>query len=150
MDTQPLTFPVSLEWPGGKRVLASVHGKETIEIATPPEFGSGIEHVWSPEDFLVAATASCFAVTLVAIAERSRVPLLGLAVDAVGVVGGTDGQIGFREIELPVVIETDPAHVEAARKAAERAERYCLIANALSIPVHLDLTVQAVEPAHSR
>jgi peroxiredoxin-like protein len=147
MEASPFTFPVALEWAGGKRVRAHVEGKQTIEIATPPEFGSGIEGVWSPEDFLVAAAASCFAVTLIAISERSRVPLLGLAVDGVGVVGSSDGKNrDFSEIVLPVVIETDGKHVEAARKAAERAERYCLVGNALSIPVRLELTVLAVEP----
>jgi len=143
MESTDLTFPVSIDWCGGKRVRARVDGKDAIEIATPPEFGSGIEGVWSPEDFLVAAAASCFAVTLVSIADRSRVPLLGLAVDGVGVVGR---KTGFEKIALLVAIETGEPHVAAARKAADRAERHCLVGNALAVPVEVDVTVLAADP----
>jgi len=147
MDTtDAFFFPVRLTWTGGKRVLADVDGKDPIEIATPPEFESGIEGVWSPEDFLVAAAASCFAVTLVAIAGRSRVPVSGLGVEGVGRVGKRDdGRFGFIDVTLRVEIETDETHVEGAHRAAERAERHCLVSGALAIPVRLDVTVRAVD-----
>ena len=54
----------------GKHVLASAPGKPSIEIATPREFNGIDPDRWSPEDFLVAAVASCYAVTLIAIANR--------------------------------------------------------------------------------
>jgi organic hydroperoxide reductase OsmC/OhrA len=63
---------VSIEWIDGKHVRAHVVGKAPIEIATPPEFKGEHPDVWSPEDFLVAAAASCFAVTFVA--SRSTCP----------------------------------------------------------------------------
>ena len=63
-------FPLEIVWPGEKRVIASVPGKPSIEIATPPESNGIHPDRWSPEDFLVAAVASCYAVTLIAIANR--------------------------------------------------------------------------------
>jgi organic hydroperoxide reductase OsmC/OhrA len=80
-------FPVSTQWIEGRRVLASVDGKDGIEIATPPEFKGTDVGVWSPEDFLVAAAASCFVVTLLAVAERRGIPVRDVAVDAVGRMG---------------------------------------------------------------
>jgi organic hydroperoxide reductase OsmC/OhrA len=57
-------FPLTVEWLGGRRVAAGVEGKETVEIAPPPVFRGSDPTAWSTEDFLVAAAASCLAVTL--------------------------------------------------------------------------------------
>ncbi|HSC91955.1 MAG TPA: OsmC family protein [Gaiellaceae bacterium] len=137
-------FPVAVRWAGGKRVAASVAGKPALEVATPPEFRSEIEGVWSPEDALVAAAATCYAVTLVAVCERAGVPLRDQSVDAVGVMGGReDGTFGFTAIELAATIETEPGHEGAMRAAAEQAESGCFVSQALSIPVRLALDVRA-------
>ena len=67
-------FPLSIRWLSGRRTVASVHGKDDLEIATPPEFNGGVDGVWSPEDLLVASIGSCFTVTLLAVAERRGIP----------------------------------------------------------------------------
>ncbi len=137
-------FPVALEWPGGRRVVAHAEGKPPVEIATPPEFRDGIEGVWSPEDLLVAATASCFMVTFVAAAARRELELADLEVEAVGRLGRRDdGTFGFTAIDLRVEIETAPGQVEEMHEAARAAESGCLVAAALSVPVELDLRVHA-------
>lgn len=135
-------FPVSVEWNGGRLTTATVPGKEPLEVATPPEFKGGIEGVWSPEDMLVGATASCFAVTLVAIAERRDVPLHALSVDGTGFIERHDRGFGFVVIELHATIETDPGSVEAVEKAALAAKDGCLVGMALDTPVHLELDVR--------
>jgi len=149
MQADDLVFPVVVEWlRDGKFVRAHIAGKETIDIATPPQFDGGREGVWSPEDFLVAATASCFAVTLVGIAAKSRVPLHELSVDGVGIVGPReDGKVSFRAVELDVAIETDEGHVDAARKAADRAERHCLVGLSLAVPVRVSTAVRTAAAA---
>jgi len=148
MESANYLFPVRVEWPGdGKRVLATVGGKEPIEIATPPEFEGGIPGVWSPEEFFVASAASCFAVTLVGIAAKSRVPLYALSVDGVGIVGrrDEDGKVAFLEVELGVAVETDEEHVANIRKAADRAERYCLVGLSIAVPVRVYATVNVTQ-----
>jgi peroxiredoxin-like protein len=141
-------FPVSVVWLGDKRVHAHVTGKQPIEIATPPEFGGDDPATWSPEDFLVAAAASCYSVTLVAIAGRRQIPLYDLTVEAAGRLGALeDGRFGFRAIELNVQIETEVGQIAAVRKAAERAEHGCFVSLALGIPVKVELDVRAREPA---
>jgi organic hydroperoxide reductase OsmC/OhrA len=100
-------FPVSIHWLSGRLTEATVAGKPDLQVATPPEFRGGIEGVWSPEDLLVAAAASCYAVTLVAVAERRKVPLLRLDVRGTGhVTQRDDGRFGFVAIELEVSLET--------------------------------------------
>jgi organic hydroperoxide reductase OsmC/OhrA len=141
-------FPVSIRWRGGRLARADVEGTESLEIATPPEFRGGLEGFWSPEAMLVAATASCFALTLAAVAERRQTPLLDVSIGAAGHMGRRqEGRLGFTVIELSAVIDTVPGCEEAVEAAARAAEEHCLIAQALDVPVHIALEVTAAAVA---
>jgi organic hydroperoxide reductase OsmC/OhrA len=136
-------FPLSVRWIAGRRTVAAVPGKDDLEVASPPEFKGGVEGVWSPEDLLVASVASCFAVTLVAVAEHRAVPLRGLEVGASGrVTQRNDGRFGFTEVVLEVELSTDPGFEADVAEAAEAAERGCLVTASLDFPVRLDLHVR--------
>jgi organic hydroperoxide reductase OsmC/OhrA len=63
-------FPLTVDWLGERRVGASVEGKPTIEITPTPVFRGTDPTTWSPEDFLVAAAASCLAVTFTSLRPR--------------------------------------------------------------------------------
>jgi hypothetical protein len=84
-------FPLSVEWVGGRRVVARAEGKPAIEIATPPVFRGTDPSVWSPEEFLVAAAASCLAVTFAGLAARDGLAYTKLKVDGDGFVGWPTG-----------------------------------------------------------
>ncbi|HXV96683.1 MAG TPA: OsmC family protein [Gaiellaceae bacterium] len=134
-----LRFPASIEWRGGRLTRASSPGKPSLDVATPPEFKGGVPGVWSPEDLLVAAVGSCFAVTLVAVAERSGVELTVLDVDGVGhIERAADGRFRFTVIELDVEVEADadPGRLE---RLAAKAEQVCIVSLALDVPVHVRL-----------
>ena len=89
-------FPVSVGWLGERRVAASVHGKSPIEISPPPVFRGTDPTAWSPEDFFVAAAASCLAVTFTGLAGRAGLTYTSLNVDADGTAGQRpDGRFGF-------------------------------------------------------
>jgi organic hydroperoxide reductase OsmC/OhrA len=139
-------FPVEVHWLEGRLTLASVEGKPDLDVATPPEFKHGIPGVWSPEDLLVASAAACYAVTLVAIAERRGVPVRDLGISARGTVGQrSEGPLAFTGIELDVELVTGAGYEEEARDAGEAAERSCLIAASLDVPIQLALTVRAAQ-----
>jgi organic hydroperoxide reductase OsmC/OhrA len=145
-------FPAGVEWEGGSMTVASVPGKQDLDVATPPEFGGEAEGAWSPEDLLVASAASCFAVTLAAVVRHRAIPLLSLRVEGNGHVGTRDdGRLGFTSIGLEVAAETDSSDAVTRLEAAiERAERGCLVSMALSIPVdvHATVTVAGGDAAH--
>jgi organic hydroperoxide reductase OsmC/OhrA len=102
--------------------------------------------VWSPEDLLVGATAACYTVTLLAVAERQEIELLGLGVEGIGHVElRNDGRFGFVAIELVVTIEVDAADRRAVERAARYANDVCLVGRALDTPVHLELKVLVPE-----
>jgi organic hydroperoxide reductase OsmC/OhrA len=133
-----------VRWVSGRRTVASVAGKDDLEVAVPPEFRGGVDGVWSPEDLLVAAVGSCFVVTLVAAAERSGIPVHRLEVEATGhVTQRGDGHFGFTEVVVHVSVETEIGFESEVRQAAETAEWGCLVANSVDFPVRVELDVHA-------
>ena len=145
-----LQLPVSVRWRGGRLTRAESRGKEPLQLATPPEFRGGLPGFWSPEDLLVAAVASCFELTLAAVAERREAPLLDATVTATGHMSRRDdGCFDFTVIELDALLETVPGGEDAVRAAAAAAERRCLIKRALEVPVHVAVDVRTVARAHA-
>ena len=140
-----MQFPVSIRWRGGRLVQAEARGKEVLALATPPEFRSGIAGYWTPEDLIVTSAASCYALTLAAVAERYEVPLLDATVTATGHMSRRDdGTFGFTVIEIDAALETIPGGEDAVRRAAADAESRCLVTRALDVPVHVAVTVTEV------
>ena len=136
-------FPLSVEWAGDRRVTARVDGKPAIEITAPPVFRGTDPTAWSPEDFFVAAAASCFAVTFTGLAARAGLEYTRLAVDADGVCGKReDGRFGFTRLLLRMTVQTDPAAEERARELAEQAEATCLVSVSLDLPVETVIMVE--------
>jgi organic hydroperoxide reductase OsmC/OhrA len=126
-----------------RRIRLSSDGKSPLEVATPPEFRDGIAGMWTPEDLLVAAVASCYVQTLRAIAGRREILLYEVEVEGVGhVTRRVDGRLGFVVIELRVELSVDRQDERAGEKAARDAHCACLVARALDIPVELELDVR--------
>ena len=138
-----MQFPVSVRWRGGRLARADARDKDSLEVATPPEFRGGLAGYWSPEDLLVASVASCFALTLAAVAERREAPLLDATITARGHMSSrADGRFGFTVIEIDAVLETIPGAERAVSSAAAIAEERCLISQALDVPVHVAVQVK--------
>jgi organic hydroperoxide reductase OsmC/OhrA len=140
-------FPLSVEWIGERRVAARVAGKLAIEITPPPVFRGTDPTVWSPEDFFVAAAASCLAVTFTGLAARGELSYTMLKVHADGVVGKRDdGRFGFTRLLLRLQVETHEA--EEARRLAKQAEATCLVSASLDLPV--ETRIEVAPPASDR
>jgi organic hydroperoxide reductase OsmC/OhrA len=148
MRAKEFTFPVTTEWLGDTRVATRVSGKREIETSSPPEFRGSDPTIWSPEDFFVAATVSCLAITLAGIAERRGLPLHRLEASGEGTVGAReDGRFGFSRMKLLVEIDTDEGMEELAREIAHKAEEGCLVAVSLDLPIE---TVVEISTAPAR
>lgn len=146
--TKDFRYKVGVVWEGGRMTAVSSPEKPELRVATPPEFKGGVPGVWSPEDLLVAAVASCYTVTLAAVAEQRELPLHDVHVSGTGhLTARDDGRFGFVAIELTVAIGTDELAIEAVERAAKRAERACLVSMALDVPVHVEVVVRPVSRA---
>jgi organic hydroperoxide reductase OsmC/OhrA len=136
-------FPLSVTWTSDRRVTAHVEGKQAIEITPPPVFRGTDPTTWSPEDFFVAAAASCLAVTFTGLAARAGLAFSSLKVDADGVAGTrSDGRFGFTRLLLKLQVETDEADEEQVRALAEKAEETCLVSASLDLPVETVIEVK--------
>ena len=137
-------FPVSIEWIGERRVAAHVEGKPPIEITPPPVFRGTDPSTWSPEDFFVAAAASCLAVTFTGLAARAGLAYTSLKVDADGIAGQrSDGRFGFTRLLLRLEIETDPADArQGAHSSPNRPSKTCLVSASLDLPVETVIEVR--------
>jgi organic hydroperoxide reductase OsmC/OhrA len=140
-----MQFPVSIHWRGGRLARADAPDKGSLELATPPEFRQGLAGYWSPEDLLVASAASCFVLTLAAVAKRVAAPLLQATITATGHMSRRDdGRFGFTVIEIDALLETIVGGEPAVSRAVALAEERCLISHALEVPVHVAVEVQTV------
>jgi organic hydroperoxide reductase OsmC/OhrA len=138
-------FPLRVDWVGERRVTVEVDGKPAVEITPPPVFRGTDPSAWSPEDFLVAAAASCLAVTFTGLAARAGLAYTRLSVDADGVCGTReDGRFGFTRLVLRVCIEADDA--AEARRLAKQAEETCLVSASLALPVDTAIEVTPRRP----
>ena len=143
--TKDFRYKVAVDWEVDRITNVSSQDKPDLTVATPPEFKNGVAGVWSPEDLLVAAVASCYSVTLVAVAERRELPLHSLHVSGTGhLTARDDGRFGFVAIELTAAIRTDEHVIDAMERAAKHAGRACIVSMALDVPVHVDAEVTPV------
>ena len=142
MKSKEFHFPLSIQWQDGPGVVTHIAGKRELEIASPPVFRGTDPTAWSPEDLLVAAAASCLAITLQGLAAREELPLHRISVDSSGVVGiRDDRRFGFTRIDLRLELETDSGQEERALDIARKAEAGCLVTVSLDVPVETTIDV---------
>lgn len=146
MRVKEQAFPVEVGWRERRTVGVDVDGKDSLTVATPPQFHRDADPtVWSPEDLFVGAAASCLAVTIAGAAERDGLALEQLRVHATGVTGERDdGRYGFTRIEQSVLVVVRPGDEERARAIVERAEERCLVRVSLDVEVETAVEVLAL------
>lgn len=121
-----------------KGTLHSDELSQKIEVATPPPFPGGMEHIWSPEHFFVAAVNSCLMTTFLAIAEHSKLEFKSFHCNARGKLERVDGKYMMSTIELhPVVEIMHEGDREKAMRILEKSEAACLISNSIKSSVHM-------------
>jgi organic hydroperoxide reductase OsmC/OhrA len=115
--------------------------RRPIAAGAPPQFG-GSDRVWSPEELLVGAVLECLWTTFEAYAQREGLVAHGWSGQGVGVLDRSSTGPVFTSIALAVTIVVDPADVERARNVLATAERHCIVARALNVPITLEVEVE--------
>jgi organic hydroperoxide reductase OsmC/OhrA len=140
-------YGVRTEWQAGRQVTLAAPGKPILDVALPSDFKNGVRGVWSPEELLIASLATCFELTMIAVAEFREVPLRSVRVDATGHVERKSHLYTLVLLELDVQVETDAGREHDVERIAEIAHEGCLVGNALDVPIRLDVTAHAEESA---
>ncbi len=143
MSRFPITYDLTLERRPGSAIDVHAGRRPSLAVGPPPEFG-GNDVWWSPEHLLVSAAATCFATTLIAVAEHSGIALGGLRLGAKGTLDKTESGIGFTsiriELELELANDEDSAKAE---RVVEKAKKQCFVANSLRCPVDVTVNVSS-------
>jgi organic hydroperoxide reductase OsmC/OhrA len=130
-----------------RRVRLTSRGKLPLEVAAPPEFRGGTPGMWSPEEFLVAAVASCFVLTFDSVAAQRDLSSYRIGVEGAGhVARRAEGRLGFVVLELLVDLAVPAGEEEKAERVARAAKQSCIVGHALEIPIELELRIHAARP----
>jgi organic hydroperoxide reductase OsmC/OhrA len=139
MKPLPHRYAVRLHGEPAGHALATVDGLPDLSTAPPAEF-DGPGDAWSPEHLLLASVETCFLFTFRAVARASSVNFTACDVTAEGTVDRDGWSPRFTEIVLRVRLSLPPgADRDRAQRAAEKAERACLVSASLATPVRLEL-----------
>jgi peroxiredoxin-like protein len=142
MKSLPHHYDVHLT--GGPAGYAQVSSAGLPELRTaPPADYDGPGDAWSPEHLLLASVQTCLLFTLRAVARLSKVEFTNLEVDATGTVDRQEGVTRFTEIVLRprLTVPAGTSH-ERALRVLEKSEKSCLVSASLSVPIHLEATIQ--------
>lgn len=142
-------YGVRTEWQEGRQVTLAAPGKPILDVALPSDFKNGVPGVWSPEELLIASLATCFELTMIAVAEYRDVPLHSIRVDATGHVERKDHLYKLILLELDVHADTEAGREHDVERIAAMANEGCVVGNALDVPVRLEVTTQADAPARA-
>jgi peroxiredoxin-like protein len=126
-------YDVTVNWNSDRKgTLSSLKLPTNIEVATPPEFPKGIEGIWSPEHYFVAAVNSCLMTTFLSIAENSKLEFQSFTSTGIGKLEIVDGKYMMSEVTLnPVVTIKDESMKEKAERVLVKSEANCLISNSI-------------------
>lgn len=141
-------FEVNADWQNDLSSLASAPGLSQVIVVSPPAamLGGERETAWSPEHLLLVAEACCFLNTFQALADNEGFLFRGLECPAKGLVQYTNGYFEFTQIQINPVITLNIDSDEAkARQIADKAKRYCLIANSLKCPIVMQFEIRSIE-----
>jgi len=132
-------YESELEWTGDKNLQLEGAQLPAIVGGAPPEF-KGRAGNWSPEYLFVASLNSCYILTLLAIAEFSKIQLLTMSSSAKGklekVEGGT---YQITEIVVrPRVVIASANDLARMPRILEKAKENCFVSNSIKSVIKIE------------
>ncbi|HEX9145454.1 MAG TPA: OsmC family protein [Candidatus Binatia bacterium] len=132
-------YETEVEWKGERAGKLAGVGLPSVSVGAPPEF-NGREGNWSPEQLLVASVNTCYMLTLIAIAENSKIGLVSLISSAKGKLEKVQGA-GYQITEItikPKVVVASPKDVERVSRIVEKAKQNCFVSNSIKSSITVE------------
>lgn len=132
-------YESEVEWIGEKDFRLGGDKLPDIAAGAPPEF-KGREGVWSPEHLFVASLNSCYALTLLAIAEFSKIQLISLDCKAKGKlekVPGSTHQI-TEIVVKPRIVLASANDLTRMPRIVEKAKENCFVSNSIKSKITIE------------
>ena len=138
-DGKTYFYDTEVEWTGAKDLKLSGAKQGAIAAGAPPEF-QGREENWSPEHLLVASLNSCYVLTLIAIAEFSKVALVSCSSAAKGKLEKLPGS-GYQITEItvkPKVVLGSAGDLSRMPRILEKAKDNCFISSSIKATIKIE------------
>jgi peroxiredoxin-like protein len=138
-DAPVYFYQTEIEWTGDKNLQLHSGKLPAIAAGAPPEFKGG-EGVWAPEHLFVASLNSCYMLTLLAIAEFSKIVIVNLSSSAKGklekISGGT-----YQVTEIvvkPRVVVASLNDLARMPRIFEKAKENCFVSNSIKSAIKIE------------
>jgi organic hydroperoxide reductase OsmC/OhrA len=141
----PHHYVADLSWSGIGGGMITAGPRPPIVGGAPPEF-DGVERWWSPEHLLLSSLNLCLQTTFESLARKRRLAVNSYHSHAQATLDRQEASFGFTLITLEVSVACPSGEVDRVRDTLLKAKQYCLVANALKVPVHVKLDVTVWEP----
>lgn len=138
-DASIYFYEAEIEWIGGKDLRISSGKLPAIAGGAPPEF-KGREGVWAPEHLFVAAFNSCYLLTLLAIAEFSKITIGSCSSSAKGKLEKVAGN-GYQITEIvvrPRLVIASANDLARMPRIFEKAKENCFISNSIKSAIKIE------------
>ncbi|HXK28306.1 MAG TPA: OsmC family protein [Candidatus Binatia bacterium] len=132
-------YETEAEWRGDKALSLRGAKLPEIQAGAPPEF-KGRDDRWSPEHLLVASLNSCYLLTLLAVAEFSKISLVSVSSTAKGKLEKIPGA-SFQITEIivkPKVVLASANDVPRLPRILEKAKDNCFISNSIKAVIKIE------------
>lgn len=139
----PVPFPhrysASLNRTFASRARMEAPPRPPLDGGPSPELDGDV-NAWSPEHMLLSSLSLCMLTTFEAFAARDRIEILAWDAEASGTVERTPEGLMFTSIVLELDI-TIAGATDKVDTTLEDAKQYCLVLNALRIPVVIEAQI---------
>lgn len=139
------TYAVSLDWTGGMKTKATLADGRSFIIDEPEEI-AGTDTAPNPEDLLLSAVGTCYALCWVTVLSRKGIKVNSLKIDVRGVIdlrgsyasGGTPP--GFDSLSLDVKIDAGMG-IDALKELLPEVKAISVIPDTIlrAVPVSFNL-----------
>lgn len=127
-------FHLKGRWNGGLNGDGHIDVGNLASDISVPESMKGPGKGTNPEELLLGAAGTCYLITLAAILQRRNLTITSLELASEGYVNA-EGGLKFTKIvhrpKVTLAAGADEAAMTTAREATARAEKACLISNAI-------------------
>ncbi|HEY1557471.1 MAG TPA: OsmC family protein [Kofleriaceae bacterium] len=124
------------------RARVEAEPRAPISGGPPPQF-DGDATSWSAEHLLLSSIGLCLLTTFEALAARDGVSLASWEAEVTGTLDRTDRGVALAALHVALELEVDD--VDRARRTLDEARALCFIANALRVPLEVDVQLRVAE-----
>jgi peroxiredoxin-like protein len=138
-ESKVFFYESELDWKTSKEGELRAGALAPVALGAPPEFG-GRGGSWSPEHLFVASVNGCFMLTLLAIAENSKLALVSYRASARAKLEKVSGA-GYQITEItikPTVVVDSTQDLARVGRILEKAKENCFITNSIKSAVKLE------------